>query len=168
MALGGAAPLEVNLGRLVRPPVAEDPLVRAAELLVRTSCVGEALTVPILKTTRARSSSPLVKSVVARIVRDESQHAELGPWFLDWAAPRLSDADRAHLGRIAGGALRAFAPLFSAACAGDPELGVLDCASYDAVFADAVARRVVAPLRDRGIDVPVEDLQTLPVAGPHR
>jgi hypothetical protein len=158
MAMGGAVALEVDLRRLVRPPIAEDPLVRAAELVVRTSCVGEALTLPILKTAKANTRSPLVRTVIGRIARDESSHAQLGPWFLDWAAPRLEDADRAHLGRVAGAAVRAFAPVFAGACARDADLGVLDCARYDAVFADALARHVVRPLRDRGIAIPEDDL----------
>ncbi len=157
-AFGGAVALEVDLTRLVRPPVAPAPLLRAAELLVRTSCVGEALTVPILKATKARPCSPLVKAVVTRIARDESAHAELGPWFLDWAAPRLSDDDRAHLGRAAGVAVRAFAPIFAGSCAGGNHLGVLDCGSYDATFASALARRVVRPLAARGIVVPPDDV----------
>jgi hypothetical protein len=158
MALGGAVPLEVDLGRLVRPAESPAPLLRAAELLVRTSCVGEALTVPILRATRAASRSPLVRAVLVRIVRDESQHAEIGPWFLDWAAPRLSDEDRGHLGRVAGRALRSFAPIFLGACAGGNDLGVLDCARYDAVFADAVVRRVADPLAERGIPIPDADV----------
>src|SRR5262245_27387854 len=51
-ALGGAVRLDVDLTRLVRPSSAPDPLLRAAELVVRTSSVGEALTVPLLKVTR--------------------------------------------------------------------------------------------------------------------
>lgn len=163
MSMGGAAPLDVDLARLVRPPVSAAPLVRAAELVVRTSCVGEALTLPILKTAKARSRSPLIQAVIARIARDESSHAELGPWFLDWAGDRLSDGERAHLGRVAGAAIRAFAPIFSGACAPGDDLGVLGCESYDTTFADAVARRVVRPLAERGIAVPADDLAAVPV-----
>jgi hypothetical protein len=161
MAMGGAVPLEVDLQRLVRPPAAAAPLLRAAELLVRTSCVGEVLTVPILRATRAGSRSPLIKAVIARIVRDESQHAEIGPWFLDWADPRLSDEDRAHLGRVAGAAVRSFAPIFSGACQGSNDLGVLGCERYDEVFAGAVVRRVVKPLGDRGITLPADDVRAV-------
>jgi hypothetical protein len=163
MSLGGAVRLEVDLGRLVRPPDSPVPLVRAAELLVRTSCVGEVLTLPILKTARARAGSPLIEAVITRIARDESSHAQLGPWFLDWAGDRLSVADRAYLGRVAGAAVRAFVPIFSDRCAApSATLGVLDCDSYDVAFADAVRRRVVAPLRDRGIVIPEADLAGVP------
>ncbi len=162
MSLGGAVVLEVDLERLVRPPLAEAPLLRAAELVVRTCCVGEALTLPILKTAKARSPSELIRAVIGRIARDESGHAELGSWFLDWAAPRLSDGDRAHLGRVAGASLRAFAPVFAGPCSPGGELGVLDCRAYDAAFAQAVARRVIAPLHVRGILIPEEDLSALP------
>lgn len=150
-SFGGAVALDVDLTRLVRPPIATAPLLRAAELLVRHSCVGEALTVPILKLTRDRSRSPLVREVVSRIVPDETAHAELGPWFLDWASPHLTDDDRAHLGRIARDAVRDLAPLFASACSGDAGLGVLDCESYDATFAQALEERVTKPLASRGI-----------------
>jgi len=56
MKLGGAVALDVDLERLVRPTAGEAPLLRAAELLVRTSCVGEVLTLPILQASKARSS----------------------------------------------------------------------------------------------------------------
>ncbi len=151
MALGGAVPLEVDLERLVRPATGPKPLLRAAELIVRTSCVGEALTVPILKSARATAGSPLIAAVLGRIVRDEAAHAQIGPWFLDWAAPSLDDGDRAHLGRIAGDAVRAFAPMLADTCSAGPSLGVLDCATFDPVFAAAVDRRVARPLAARGI-----------------
>ncbi len=165
MAMGGAVPLEVDLARLVRPPEARAPLLRAAEILVRTSCVGEALTVPILRATRAGSRSPLIRGAIARIVRDESQHAEIGPWFLDWAAPRLSDEDRAHLGRVAGAAVRAFAPIFAGECSGGSDLGVLACARYNAVFTDALVRWVAGPLGARGIVIPATDVRAVVEAG---
>ncbi len=154
MTLGGAVPLEVDLQRLVKPPSASDTLLRAAELIVRTSCVGEALTVPVLKASRARASSPLIAAVLARIIRDESHHAQLGMWFLDWAHDRLTDADRAHLGTVAKDAIESFRPLLVSDCKSDAhELGVLDCARFDPVVEDAIERRVKRPLAARGIVV---------------
>lgn len=161
MALGGAVPMDVDLTRLVRPPVSATPLLRAAELVVRTSCVGEALTVPVLKSVKATARSPLVMAVVSRIVRDEAAHAEIGPWFLDWAEPLLSDDDRAHLGRVAGAAVRDFAPILRGSCLSGPALGVLDCGTFDPLFADAVRRRVARPLAARGIFLPEADLEAV-------
>ncbi|HKA87169.1 MAG TPA: hypothetical protein VKE22_05855 [Haliangiales bacterium] len=158
-ALGGAVALEVDLGRLVRPATAPDPLLRAAELVVRTSCVGETLTVPMLKLARRLAGSALVDAALHKVVSDESSHAQLGWWFLDWAEPRLDDAARAHLGRVAGAAIRAFAPLLGgAACAAPGGLGAIPCAGYDATLVDAAVRRVAGPLGERGIEVPPDDL----------
>jgi hypothetical protein len=120
--------------------------------------VGEALTLPVLKTSAARTTSSLVRAVIQRIASDESAHAEIGPWFLDWADGALSEADRVHLGRVAGAAIRAFAPIFSSACHGTSALGVLACADYDATFARALDKRVIEPLAERGMHVPAEDL----------
>jgi hypothetical protein len=123
--------------------------------------VGEALTVPILKASRAHAESALIEAVLARIVRDESAHAELGLWFLDWADASLSDDDRTFLGRVAGAAVAAFAPIFSGPCGVRQELGVLDCQSYDATFQSALSCRVIEPLALRGIDVPPESIQVV-------
>ena len=151
MALGGAVPLEVDLTRLVRPPAATEPLLAVAERIVRTSCVGESLTVAVLLAAKTAAEPSVIRDVIGRIVRDEVEHAELGWTFLDWAGERLSPADRAHLGRAASAAIRAFAPLFSAECADYGALGVMSCKHFDPVFEQALAKRVIAPLAERGI-----------------
>ncbi len=162
-ALGGGVLLEVDLTRLVRPAIASDPRMRAAELLIRTSCVGETLTVPLLKLARELSGSTVVAAAIRRIVQDEAMHAQLGPWFLDWADTWLDDEGRAHLGEVAGEAVRSFAPLLGSGCT-DSGMGLLSCDRYDPLFIDTVARRVAAPLAARGIEIPVADLQAVGVA----
>jgi hypothetical protein len=122
-------------------------LLRAAELVVRTSCVGEALTIPILKLARSLAGSPLVAAALQQIIEDESSHAQLGWWFLDWAAPRLDDRARQHLGEIAAAAIRSFAPLLGGGCQ-HSGLGAVACERYGPAFADAVARVARAEARD--------------------
>jgi hypothetical protein len=159
-ALGGAVALEVDLTRLVRPPTpaaAEDPVLAAAELIVRTSCVGEALTVPMLKLSRDVAGSALIEAALTTIVGDESSHAQLGGWFLDWAEPRLDDAARRHLGEIASAAIRDFLPLLQGDCR-DSGLGAVACDRYDGGFTAALSRTVVPPLAARGITVSVPEL----------
>jgi|JI10StandDraft_1071094.scaffolds.fasta_scaffold06397_13 hypothetical protein len=162
-AVGGAVALEVALDRLVRPPAARAPLAAAAELIVRTCCVGEALTVPMLKLSRQVAGAGLIADVLGRIVADEASHAQLGWWFLDWAVPRLDDAARAELGRVAGGAIASFAPLLAGGCTGSG-LGVVACTVYDPAFTAAVARHVVRPLAARGIEIPADALAVVGAA----
>lgn len=164
-ALGGAVALEMDPTRLVRPPSSDKPLLRAAELVVRTCCVGEALTVSVLKASKKTAPSALVDAVIARILKDESGHAQLGVWFLDWAAEWLEDEELAQLGRCAGGAIRAFAPLFAGACVKDGgKVGVMDCDSFDTAFEQSLDQRVLAPLAERGIVVPHEDVAVIRTA----
>ncbi|HEY0476409.1 MAG TPA: hypothetical protein VGD37_02745 [Kofleriaceae bacterium] len=168
-ALGGAVTLEVDLARLVRPPTpaaAGDPLLAAAELVVRTSCVGEALTVPMLKLARRTAGSPLIAAALAKITADEASHAQLGWWFLDWAAPRLDDAARGHLADVAGAAIRAFIPLLGGGCR-HSGLGAVACDRFDRGLVDAVSRSVVHPLAARGIAVAATDLPALEPAPAH-
>lgn len=162
MALGGAVPLEVDVTKLVRPAASAAPLMRAAELVVRTCCVGEALTVPMLNQSRRAAGSKTIEAVITRILRDESQHAQLGWWFLDWA--ELSDAERDVLGRTAGDALRAFSAVFAAECTREAGLGRLDCGRFDEAFLKAVDEDVVKPLAERGIVVPARDVDELTAA----
>jgi hypothetical protein len=162
-ALGGAVALEVDLTRLVRPPTpaaARDPLLWAAELVVRTSCVGEALTVPMLKLACRLAGSELIEEALTAIAGDESSHAQLGWWFLDWAEPRLDDAARAHLGEVAGAAIRSFAPLLGSGCE-QSGLGAVACDRYDPELTAALSRLVARPLAARGIAVSVPDLLTV-------
>lgn len=158
--LGGAVGLEVDLTKLVRPAVAADPLIAAAELCVRGSCVGEAMTVPILKLSRELSGSQLVSAALTTIVADEAPHAQLGWWFLDWADDRLDDHARAHLGRLAGQALLGFLPLLAGACT-TSGLGLVACDRFDPAFVAAAHRQVAEPLAARGIVIPAEDLAQL-------
>lgn len=162
-ALGGAVALDVDLTRLVRPPTpasAQGPLLAAAELVVRTSCVGEALTVPMLKLSRHLAGSLLVEAALTAIVGDEASHAQLGWWFLDWAAPRLPDTARRHLGEVASAAIRGFAPLLGGNCR-HSGLGAVACDRYDGAFTAALSRNVVRPLAARGIAVWVPELLPL-------
>ena len=159
MSLGGALPLDVSFEKLVRPPEGEGALLRAAELIVRSCCVGESLTVPILKQSRRAAGSRTIAAVISRILRDEAQHAELGWAFLEWAA--LTDAHRAHLAAVAGATLRSFGALFGRDCARNEGLGALPCAQFDGTFLDAVAHDVVAPLAAHGILVPGADVADL-------
>jgi hypothetical protein len=159
MSLGGAAPLDVNYEKLARPPGGDGVLLRAAELVVRSCCVGESLTVPMLKQSRRAAGSRTIEAVISRILRDEAQHAELGWWFLDWA--ELEDRDRSHLGAVAGATIRSFAVLFGRECNGSEGLGALPCARFDGAFLDAVTHDVVEPLAERGIVVPAEDVADL-------
>jgi hypothetical protein len=154
MSLGGACNLDVDFSKLVRPPEAEGALLRAAELVVRSCCVGESLTVPLLKQSRRTAGSRTIEAVISRILRDEAQHAELGWWFLDWAD--LTDDDRAYLARVAGHTIRSFRVLFERECAMQDGLGALSCGQFDGTFLDAISRSVVAPLAERGIIVPDE------------
>ncbi len=157
--LGGAVALEVDLTRLVRPPTAEaarDPLLWAAELVVRTSCVGESLTVPMLKLARDLAGSALIEAALTAIVADEASHAQLGWWFLDWAEPRLDDTARRHLGAVAGAAMSSFAPLLGGDCR-HSGLGVVACDRYDPALTAALSRAVAQPLAARGIVVPPAD-----------
>jgi len=77
------------------------PLLQCAELMVRFFCVGEALSIPLLRGTWKAARHPLPRAVLGRIVKDEAAHGTFGYLFLDWAEGQLSRADRQQLGASA-------------------------------------------------------------------
>lgn len=148
MELGGGVPYQADLSRVSQVPAADTPLLRALELAVTTSCVGEALSVPALTRSRALTTVPLVHAVLDRLVRDEGPHAELGLRILAWAQPRLTPGDRARLAAIALDAIAVYAPLWQTPtdAAGAPMLGSPDAADYRRTLTHAVETRIVARL----------------------
>lgn len=134
------------------------PLLRLAELAVRFFCVGEAISIPLLRATWHHARHPLPKAVMGRIVKDEAAHGVFGFTVLDWAQDRLTDADREHLGRMADLAIdfleNQWVDLAQRPRAtphdGDV-LGWMQTDAYLQTAKTALERDVMAPLRRRNI-----------------
>ncbi len=139
------------------------PLVRAAELVVRFFCVGEALSIPLLRGTWHASRHPLPRAVLGRIVRDEAAHGTFGFAFLDWALPELTDADRVHLGNHADLAIRSVKANWDDLSKrprrtyhdGDT-LAWMETGAYLELAGRSLAERVIRPLRARGVPISEE------------
>jgi len=160
MELGGGIELHFDPDEMildVDPKL--PPLLRAADCAVRFFCVGEAISIPLLRATWHFAKHPLPKAILGRIVKDEAAHGVFGFTFLDWAGPRLTDEDRAYLGKSADLAIaflndqwaqirRAPAPDHD----GDT-LGWMHTADYLALADRSMQEHVIAPLRARGIPI---------------
>jgi hypothetical protein len=134
------------------------PLLRACELAVRFFCVGEAISIPLLRATWHAARHPLPRAVLGRIVRDEAAHGVFGFTVLDWAADRLSQSDRVHLGKMADLGIDFLARQWqdlaqrpkSAPHDGDV-LQWMQTEDYLSLAKRALERDVKEPLRRRGI-----------------
>jgi len=73
------------------------PLLRAADMIARFFCVGEAVSIPLLRATWHAARHPLPRAVLGRIVKDEAAHGVFGFLFLDWALESMTEADRRHI-----------------------------------------------------------------------
>jgi hypothetical protein len=169
MALGGGVSLDVDFTSLVPTPAPElTPLQRCSELVVRTCCVGEAFSVPVLASTVRVTRHPLVADVLRRIVADEAPHARLGWLYLDWIAHELDVRERERLAAVATETLEALSHYWSdialtsddggVSCgrflvADIEALGWLEAGAYKAVARRAVLEEIVEPLRRRGITI---------------
>ncbi len=134
------------------------PLMRAADMIVRFFCVGEALSIPLIRGTWKAARHPLPRAVLGRIVRDEAAHGTFGFVFLDWALPRLGADDRAYLGRGADRTIAQVHALWDRVRANPPPpastgdaLAWMKGDDYLALAERSMKEKVTAPLRDRGI-----------------
>ena len=136
------------------------PLLQAAELIVRFFCVGEAISIPLLRATWHVAKHPLPKAVLGRIVKDEAAHGVFGFTFLDWASERFSVEEKARLGASADLAIRFLyqqwvdlqqrrdEPRFS-----DDVLGWMQTGAYLSLACRSMQALVIEPLEARGIPI---------------
>jgi hypothetical protein len=155
--LGGAVELAFDLAKVSQAPDASArPLMRAVELALSVSCVGEALSVPTLACSRELATTPLVAAVLDRLLADEGPHAELGYRVLGWAMPLLDDGERARVAELALGAIAAFAPLWQGpacdACQA-PALGVAAPADYRRTLRRTIDAKILPRLASHGVVV---------------
>jgi hypothetical protein len=161
MEFGGGTEIVYDPKAVVLGPKPEaSPLMQAAECAVRFFCVGEALSIPLLRNTWHISSHPLPKAVLGTIVKDEAAHGSFGFTFLDWALPRLSEADKAELGRSADLAIRFLYNQWQDTYANRREqlhegdvLGWMRSEDYLGRARKAMQSQVISPLEARGIPI---------------
>ncbi len=153
--LGGAAPLHFDLEQVSpRTTPGARALMRAAEIAVTTSCVGETLSVPALTRSRVLAKEPLVHAVLTRLLRDEGPHARIGYWFLDWATDKLTADERAHLADLALATIGTYSALWRepacSACDAAAGIGGHDEKGRRALRS-AVGKSIGRPLAARGV-----------------
>jgi hypothetical protein len=175
MELGGGAPHPVDFSGLSQRAAPGPALARAAELSVRICCVAEAFSLPMLAGCLKSAAHPLTRAVLERIVQDEAPHGRLGWLFLDWAAERLDDSERARLAAIALDMLRVLSPLWTRLTSRVSdgvtsegflvrhvnELGWMEASAYGARARASVQDDVVAPLARHGITLDERALSEL-------
>lgn len=152
MTLGGATPYLADLSRIAPASVQTSPRLRAAELAIKISCVGEALSLPALSAAHRGATHPLARGVLDRLRHDEGPHAAIGHWFLAWAEPWLTAGEREYLGQVASEAVAVYEPLWLER----PERTVVEHdrrVSYRAYMENAVAERIIERLAKVGIGV---------------
>jgi hypothetical protein len=159
--LGGAARLLHEPKTMITIPSFDlSPRLACAELVVRNFCVGEAVSIPILRASAKAAREPLIRAVLTRIVKDEAAHGRFGWMYLD-AIGDWTPNERTHL---RGAALDEIAKLEATwaanfrdrpADAGEPTLGWTEPATYLPIARRALVDAVQRPLAERGLYQPV-------------
>jgi hypothetical protein len=156
---GGGTEIRYDPDRVVLDADASlPPLLRVSELAVRFFCVGEAISIPLLRATWHHARHPLPRAVMGRIVKDEAAHGMFGFTVLDWALDRLTANDKEHLGKMAVLAIEFLEHQWDdlqkrprAAPHDGDVLGWMQTGDYLAAARSALRRDVVKPLLRRGI-----------------
>lgn len=156
--LGGAISiLHDPLHLMGEPSGSASALMQAAELVVENFCVGEAISIPVLRGSWHAAKHPLIRAVLGRIVKDEAAHGQFGWLFLEWADAFLTDAERAHLGQVARRGIDALISRWKSmpVLQHQPEsqtLGWMEPVDYLPLAYRSLKTHVIEPLQLRGIE----------------
>lgn len=169
MELGGGIPIYHDPQNMIIEPLKDvDPVLAAADLVVRFFCVGEALSIPMLRGTWHAAQHPLPKAVLGRIVKDEAAHGAFGWLFLDWALPLLEEDDLPRLAKAADATVdkvkdnwRHLADQPDDPASAVHALGWMKTDDYLRLANKSLERNVLAPLRKRNI--PITSVADVPV-----
>ena len=142
----------------------DEPIVKAAHMVIATFCIGEAMSIPLLHNTSKQSTQPLIKQVLRRIVQDEADHGAFGWAYLDWANHHLTDQDRIALTKTANRYINGVYQTWKS-IEQQPKgqvdyahaLGWLEVDEYLAVARRTLVKQVIKPLRLRGINVTAQE-----------
>jgi hypothetical protein len=162
MELGGGSEIRYDPRELVYEPARDQsPLLIASELVVHNFCVGEALSIPLLRGASKAAAQPLTRAVLMRIVRDEALHGNFGWSYLAWASERLTKPDLAQLSMLAARSIRGILRNWDGlkqelqVAGGRPKahaLGWMQTRDYLTLAARSLEHKVLAPLSRYGID----------------
>ncbi|MFI5301561.1 MAG: hypothetical protein ACHREM_26025 [Polyangiales bacterium] len=168
MELGGGVLREIDLTRFaMRRDTRLTPLQQANELVLKVCCVSEAYANGTVQGTYKAVAHPLVKSVYARIMRDEVHHHRLGGLYFEWAAERCDDAEKQRLSAVLTRALEELSVLWRRrpskvtngvteegwSVAQIRQLGWLESESMIPLAKEVVARDILAPMAALGLIV---------------
>jgi hypothetical protein len=160
MELGGGSEIRHDPKALIYEPARDlSPLLYASELVVHNFCVGEALSIPLLRGAWKAAAQPLTRAVLGRIVRDEALHGGFGWSYLEWAGVQHDRSDLEQLSRLAArsirGILRNWEYLKREQGGDRPRahaLGWMQTRDYLVLAARSLEAKVLAPLARHGID----------------
>jgi len=161
MRLGGGTRIQYSPDEMIhRPPSDWSPQGRAAHIVIRLFCVGEAVSIPLLRRIWHAAEHPLPKAILSRIVRDEAAHGTFGFAFLDWAVPQLPQSEFEQLAKAADRAMHQVYETWSNLAAFETEqdlrsnpLGWMKSQEFSELARRSMLSHVVAPLHERGIMV---------------
>lgn len=174
MELGGGVPRPVDFEQLVsKADPRLSPFERANEMVLRISCIAEALSGRMAVNAMRSTTHPLTLAVYERIVADESLHYRLGGVYFEWASELMEERERERLAGVALRTLRCFESMwkggpgrgrpgrYQATAEQVHTIGWIDSRVYKDQARAAVREGVILPLATNGIEIPEPDLDML-------
>ena len=157
--VGGAVRLKHDPKHMTAPKNPDlEPLMQCAETIIRVFGVGEAVSIPILRTSGQKATHPLVAAVLTRIAQDEAMHGQFAWFFLDWCLEAFDADEKQYLANAAREQIDTLLDAWSIFAEpteeelGEARLGWMDPETYYEIAHKSLDEAVIKPLAKRGLD----------------
>ena len=160
VALGGPDEPAVLDPAALAAPDDEGVLAALVDSIVRNFCLGETLAVPLFAAMWAEAEEPAVRSVIERVLRDETRHRQFGWDVLDELLARDEEGVRARVVATLPAFLAELGGLYAPDGDGPPvepeerRYGLLDLDDYRRVFWETVRGDLARRFRERDVAMP--------------
>ncbi|TNE85456.1 MAG: ferritin-like domain-containing protein [Deltaproteobacteria bacterium] len=157
---GGDAPPPLEFAQLAGTRSEDGFVADLVDEVLRSFCLGETFAVPLFAEMRKGTTHPAAEPVLTRVLRDEAIHRQFGWDALDALLELDDEGVRSRAARGLPAMIEGYYRAYGAHADGpsisaeERSMGLMDGATYAAVYEETLTRTIRPWFARRGIEVP--------------